>query len=1784
MNYLGRATNVKLEENLNGTHSLTFQIPDGYFDSATGEFIHNEFVDNLYSEQKVKLKFDDKWYEFYVKQVTDTKQHNYYMKNYNCTDVYIEELSRNGYGIIFDEELYNNVEEIGTFTTEILDGSLWTYTPEHNWGDFTEYSEEKLFKVPVSLFDKISGYKLTYDLNNRDLTIKNIYTDEERSAEMGDDLAAREGYFWDGYDVNKSIDLLKNKIESIENDGYIYIPYSELDFCYRSISEQGLEATEEPCYYTKYDGSKSYAIAPHSTNPKELIQFIAFPKNAEVEIDESGLIVNKNYSYVMTIEDWNKNLRSKYFYSFLPSLNGKAKTFVEISESLTADQLAIGNKVAYYDGYLDMIGDVEVLKGKKISISDRTEPNVSEEIDQYTTVYKNASSNYVDEFTLPVDWEGGVDGYRVCSKTETRQIVPQLARNLIQNSTHLKSTTGWAVQATIGEIGQEDSKISLYEEEESKDIDGLTFKSVKNSALHFAPPTLTDTSKYNEEKYRTVINFGLVGQDYEISSDKIYCLGIKSNGLNRIGGDAKIIIGSGNVLSQGEYDISNPRFEIEINQFVEPSDQNELFEKYILIKFRENVKVPYIGIYSKMAYDLFNFCFFEAYTKGKDQFKETAYELEDEESITIDPVFRYSGRDLFLSYLDKQIEEVAGYKLSKPMELKEIRSLIIFEDDVMPGDTYSYEHYYIQQAQAKADNTKKSNVVDSFAARKIVDEDVVPQGDKYTSLPFSAQEFTEDDVQFRTAYINLGDCPSYKKDAKADTCDCKYGSSKYDKICLYQKYGYCPYRFESEKHCRKIRTLKGEKSNRFNLTQELSKVFEVYPIYYTEHDDFGRLIYEDGKPQKKLFYITEKGMENKLGFRYEKNLQTIGRTIKSDQIVTKLYVQDVDSEISKTGMCSIKTAEDNPSKDSFIIDFSYYMTKGILNKEKTEADLYGIDDNDMGYLKQLGYLNGEYDSLSNKIITLSNKSFTELEANLEVNIEGIQAAQSLLNKYKKDIDKFRSQFKPQETLKPEEKEESSAEEKLEQNETYKSYVLKYNEQLSIYTQLIKETFCDPVDGSHYNIDDIDNPTVQQDNFALFFDKTSLTKFKDSDIYKLHQYPYGMLGQYNREYQQIQEWKKEQAKYLRQINLISDKFQKKYEAYLKEGTWSDSNYISDNAYYFGAKEVAAEGAIPKVEYNISVVDIYAIPGYEDYKFSMADTTYVEDLGMFGINQKTGLPNRLKVLVSGISYDLDVPSNNQIKVQNFTTQFEDLFQQVTASVQSLQFNENIYKRASNFTANRSVSQSSLQGALDENKVRLLGTSENNIVLDKTGQSGSDMNNHASKYRFTGQGMIFSQDGGQTWDQGVGPTGINADYIKIGSLDAGKISIVDSDYLYFLWNKQGLTAFKTPQNTNEGNMNFNDFVRFNRQGLSIVENGKIRLRTGYAFNSTDSKAKGDFNKESDVASGKIGFYLYDDKGNPIFSTEDATSDNKEMSARLSLAGEIYTKSALVVEVAQTWTYDGGKSYQKAIFMQITQDVNNYITYVEADDTSPTPTPKTGGITLQNFLVNGNVGEIKTFVGNEKFFTVKINKRNDESPVYYQGNYLYVPSVEWKYADTQTRVEEEQLTEFKNSVIYGTQIFLSTSQTSIFVENGTVPQTVLTTKLKSSISSGLYRKEGTICKLVTPTSPSYYDESVANIINVYTSEVYSDNPPTQSGQVSVLINNTAVGGDDYKSSNGVNYYRRLWCACKQTPSGVDNIMTVLSNGQIIKGGTIIQSDGKPARSIENLDSFIIINNGSIL
>lgn len=1834
MEYLGRATNIKLTKKLNGTHSLTFQLPDRFFDSEKGDYVRNEFIDQLFNEKKVKLKYMDEWYEFYIKNISDTKQFKSYMKTYTCTDAFIDELSRNGYGIIFDEQLYNNVEEVGTFTEEILEDSIWEYAPEHNWGDFTEYTEEKLYRIPVSLFEdgKIYGYEINYDIEDTDEEIINAFTNKKRDIEMGDDLA-RNKYFWDQYSDTDPKNKLLKELKEIENDGYIYVFMTDLDFCYQTTSDEvSLTATEEAQMYD----DKSYALAPISVDPNYLIQFMAFPIKPELNIDDNGMITNKNYHYVMTVRQWNENVIKKYFYQFesIEKDNGKNfKTYDGEDFSLLE-----GNYAVYYDGYLSEVNGVEIDKAKKISITNRTEINISEDIDQYVTVYNNHSNEYnfinpdgkwIDSTDAPID-------YRVCSVTKTRQIVPQLARNLIENAINIKSDDGWAVAAMTNDLSDSSAAIK-YVKLETGSSDGQT-KNDEDGYLEITPATKittvtggTSVRVIHDAQYNTIINFGIVGQDYSIEKDKVYCFGIdaelaredslniragaingsgnyelkdikeggfslqwgalngattgedsegdvsltdeekktlnyihinypyksyvtypptptwaeeiendtkeiedkyttKYNSIKDFNNEDKIkrideilvsankerekinaewaafngqdfelsattngqsdnilyivltyvkegtdtseimrqwnwsticrrcdepfdnlggidttfkifdseytfkelnddkntftiksysvdnlnaertqdliqniqvlssdsyvsklkngqsdhfketeIVGGMNAIQieyaahqtsirpgitdkrsirfqcfykkesfQKIYDkkiaeinlidydkvkdvyseeefkmaktvgvktwsdlkeyeegqkkaIDNLSYLIPINENIDKtisqeinsylklkqseSSEGQLIDKkvFFFVSFNQNIKNPYFGLVlagpqvNRIIHQVY---FFEAYTKGVDQFDSNAE-------------YKYSGRELFKSVLNEDLLEGQKKYFLKSKNYAEdiMRNKVIFENDVMSGDTYGYQKYFIQQAYTKNydEGEEKILVSDTFMAKKFLDEDAQTfpfnkntQNVSVRELPYSSKQYSDDEVVISTNYIDLNNCSYYNKEAGATDKDCSYADG--EGYCLYQKYGYCPYLFETEKHCRRIRTMKAEKSNRFNLTQEASKIFKVYPIYYIDHDSMGKVRKDENDEMiKKVFYITEKGIERPIGFRYGINLSNISRTLKSDQIVTKLYVQDVDSQLSKTGLSTIKLAPSNISKDNFIIDFSYYIQKGILNKNGVERDLYGFGYTDkdgekiydLGFLRKMGNLNSEYDKLSDLIINLTSKSYTELEANVKVNLDGIETAQQQLNKLKKQRDRYKNS----------------------NENTYNNYQEKINEQVGILYALSKELLCNEVgqlDGGA--ITEIrENPDYSGiTDYKDFFDYYPLNDFKESKWVKEHQYlDCGMLGQYNTEYAQIQKWKKQQAAYLSEINSLGVKFYKKYEPYLKEGTWSDSNYLTDEAYYQGAVQVSAQGAIPKVEYSISVIDLKDLEKFKDYYFDIADTTYVEDVGMFGINQKTGLPNKLKVLISEITYDLDQSKNNSIKIQNYTTSFEDLFQQVSASVQSLSFNENIYKRSGNFSSDQSINQSSLQGALNKNDVTLINTQESNIKLDSEGTMGSDINNHSNQYKLNGQGLYFSNNGGQSWNIGVGPGGINADYIKVGTLDAGKIRIMDNDYLYFYWDKSGIVALKDPTRaTNVDSVN--DFTVFNKYGLSIVENGKIRLRSGYkyedSYTGADENAYGYYNNEVQDFS-NIGFYLYDKNGRAIFSTNNADED----SAKLSLRGEMYCGDAI-------------------------------------------------------------------------------------------------------------------------------------------------------------------------------------------------------------------------------------------------------------------------------------------------
>lgn len=949
------------------------------------------------------------------------------------------------------------------------------------------------------------------------------------------------------------------------------------------------------------------------------------------------------------------------------------------------------------------------------------------------------------------------------------------------------------------------------------------------------------------------------------------------------------------------------------------------------------------------AINLYDFQLVEAYTRGHDFIQEdyttvrpqerdpnalTKETAEKSRLMSFDDnyfTYKYSGRDI---NMPKYYERTSTSEPLQEMKYALIHEKdLLLESDVTLGETYGEQQYFIEAL--KYPNKKTVSPPHLYKDTFKVKDFVKAAGDT---------EYIEDDIEIVTGKIDLSQCEFYdatKATAANGWCDCCYNGNgqkgNFTHECIYQKLGKCPYRFQTEKHPRRIRTLEQSKSNRFNLIQELSKVFEYYPQFYIEYDTNGRILLdENGKMKKHVFFMTEKGADQYAGFRYEKNLSSISRTVDSNSLTTKMYVESVDSELTDSGLCSIQTAADNIGKNAYVLNFSYYTKKGLLNPEQTQRDVYGINKGDLAFLPTIGAYNKQYDQYSNLITNMTNEEMTTLQASNDVAITGIGTA---LEERKK-VGQRLYQFKTTQTSKTREQNGVFITEVTTKkttsyvtSDTYQTYLGKFREQAVILWGLVEQLF---FSGNYFTyctlnsndevvctVEDFTNPSnnikklidTYKDKYCKgeLFWRLTLEGFKDIDENSTYEPPFtnwndfkekvidtqnyiinGDLGQYKSLYNQVRYWKLERAKILNKINELSEKFYKIYEPYIKEGTWTDSNYLTDNEYYWAAESVLEDSCKPQLSYSINVIDISPLVEYsDDYKFELGDTTYLEDIDFFGINEKTGLPNRQKVLISEITYSLDQPQENSITVQNYTSSFDDLFESITASVQSLTYNENTYKRSSNFTAKQYVQTESLQGTLDAGDLTLIDANDKNIILDDSGTQGNAIDNSSSQYKLSGEGLFFSTDGGETWDLGIGPKGFNMDYARFGSLDASKVQIVDGEYIYFLWDKNGINAYRSPATSETGLV---DFARFNRYGLSLIEKGNIRLRAGYEFknNQSNSNSSGSYITENDLTDQNIGFYLYNDNGQPIFKTETqsdyAAATDTDYTARLSLTGEMF------------------------------------------------------------------------------------------------------------------------------------------------------------------------------------------------------------------------------------------------------------------------------------------------------
>ena len=563
----------------------------------------------------------------------------------------------------------------------------------------------------------------------------------------------------------------------------------------------------------------------------------------------------------------------------------------------------------------------------------------------------------------------------------------------------------------------------------------------------------------------------------------------------------------------------------------------------------------------------------------------------------------------------------------------------------------------------------------------------------------------------------------------------------------------------------KIRSIDAKQSNRFNLLQTIAETFECWVQFQINHDSTGRTIYNvDGTPQKYVRFKQEIGQQTGIGFIYGIDLKTISRTIQSDQIVTKTIVSANNNQFAKNGFCTISRSEENYPRSTFLLNFDYYINQGLINGGILNNDLYDST-GDIGYFYWLNKYNIEYDSLT----------------------EEIAAKQTELTK------------------------------QLSYQTVYEGTITSLQESIqNIRAELINMAGVSTWSAATSYIKANASATAILSRMtAIQTQEASLASYSEMKV-KLDN---SIVALQNL----ITSHTERQEELLTLIKALDFKFYKKYSRFIQEGSWTNENYIDDNLYYLDAQSIAYTSSRPQISYNISVLRISGIEGFENKVFHLGDIAFIQDTEFFGYTYINGVktPYKEKVLVSEITSYFDEPDKDIFKIQNYKTQFEDLFQRITSTTQALQYASGEYARAAaTVETNGTINPETLQNSIALNEQLVYSAQNEAVVTDSTGLTVTDTTNPNKKTKLTSGGIFITTDGGATWKNAVRGEGIATQYLTTGSINTSSINIMDGSFKAFRWDESGINAYY--QLPNDGGINLSKFVRFDHYGIYGIDIG--------------------------------------------------------------------------------------------------------------------------------------------------------------------------------------------------------------------------------------------------------------------------------------------------------------------------------------------------------------------------
>ena len=1328
MTGLNKVYDPVFNKKTNGEKTLTFSLKYKYFDPYSGnsDFV-NPFARLLVNERKVKLHYDNEWYEFIIKDHTESRDELTW--TYTCTDAFVLELSKNGYNLTFDAELNNNQDTASNLAKVVLENTDWQYGES---GDiFKQLIAEPIYVANllntsgVDIINANTGAIATLDDNtqiyvfysyvkNRDgkfvqfiikqddalytiddnnvitatnYRIKNelVYNEEEcefilRRPNETDVTIIDLGAIENQYQANR---LAYNQLTT-------YDPVMERTVDRFSITNGQGEETGEVYRYTDYEYTTSNVVMNYITNGENF--------NAL----EDG-----------TLQGWNP----------YTDQSGNAK--VEKLELTTYPELATGKSLAN----LNTLSQVEGYLGVRFTAAmEKSGGKI------YNTIYNSGIENNAsfihsiskgDKFVFR--WRAG------------------------------KGTLGNL--STVGTLGL---IVAKYDQDEPTRY-GYYYKHIKEEdiILHFEGKNENQVA--NLPIANNIITGGSIDNNQYIIDSVVQIPSTKY------------------IYEDGARNNNQYVWNATASRFDELTNSNYLPYYYLIAEARESIPNT---ILSDPTADIGIFVYSTQVTKTNNK---------------IDPIY---------------IQDIQLTRFVQDGSYNEEHPILI--GNVPTATAQPIEYYYVKPKEGT-------------------------------------------DAEDVETYISI--------------------SKLAERLGINEEQIVAKYNENSEKTL----SISASQSNCFDILQTIAETFECWIDLVVEHDERGYVTYTDNKPNKFVYLREYVGRDNWAGFKYGINLESIEREVNSDEIVTKLIVDQAQSDYVDEGFVSIASASSNTSGEAYILNFDYYYNQGLLNRIEAETDKNQ-------FIAAVADLNRQIQAKEKERIDLET-SLTALGSKRNVYTELVDTAQETLSETLDEFEELTSETYSEYCEKhggliiptgSETQDNKNKNDQLTEEETILGIIgtlyacsSTINSYSGLLTNLDKEywnirrqlrgvedysvkfwkaqdsnqqwhvfvDFNDYLAGAKFKLgtgNDTTNwseyeVTVSRKYFDLTTDSTGIlfiaptgytvtstptTITTSPETIEINSTSTEARGGVEKAIKDIQESK----------DALTNAFNNKYRRFIQEGTWSSTEYIDSELYYLDALQVSNTSAQPQVSYTINVVEVSELEGLELYKFDAGDKTYVEDTEFFGWSNVGGIltPAREEVIVSEVEWHLDEPENNVITVQNYKTRFEDLFQRISATVQTVQYNEATYAKMSTLLdANGTLNENVLLNSL--NKIsgqKYTLTTDGSIVINGNEILIQNLTNRTNRVIINNEGISVSADGGDNWTKVIDGFGINADAVIAGEINTKQVIIGSKDNPSFRWDVSGISAYKSYLTTDQGGQeieryDLKTYVRYDQYGLYGIKN---------------------------------------------------------------------------------------------------------------------------------------------------------------------------------------------------------------------------------------------------------------------------------------------------------------------------------------------------------------------------